>query len=382
MLAIPRSPPVYRENILRISSNVLALAFLFLTVLGQPRPASADPEEPSLRQMIGQMLMVGFVGSSEEADGYRTVLQQAFEGKIGGVLYLGRNNPSLDSGRQMKGGPQRVSWTRLLIAIDQEGGHIERLTNAVGFEEIPGAASVSETLDPDAAKILYKELGGGLASLGFNLNLGPVVDLNINPDNPIIGRLGRSYADDPKRVETYARAFVDGHRASGVLTSLKHFPGHGSSIDDSHKGSADVTKTWKEAELMPYTALIASGHADMIMSSHVMNGRLSGQKRIPASLSPKTLIDLLRGSLRFKGVVITDDLQMRAITDRLGFEEAVRLAVLAGNDILVFANDKDPDPQIPEKAAAVLAREAQRSPEMLERIRTSYANIMSLKSRL
>lgn len=127
MLAIPRSPPVYRENILRISSNVLALAFLFLTVLAQPRPASADPEEPSLRHMIGQMLMVGFVGSSEEADGYRTVLQQAFEGKIGGVLYLGRNIRSLDSTRRMNEGLQSVSGTRLLIAIDQEGGHIERL---------------------------------------------------------------------------------------------------------------------------------------------------------------------------------------------------------------------------------------------------------------
>lgn len=219
-------------------------------------------------------------------------------------------------------------------------------------------------------------------ALGFNLNLGPVVDLNINPDNPIIGRLGRSYADDPKRVESYARAFVDGHRANGVLTSLKHFPGHGSSISDSHKGSADVTKTWKEAELLPYAALIASGHADMIMSSHVMNIRLSGHKRIPASLSPETLIDLLRGSLSFKGVVITDDLQMGAITASLGFEEAVRLAVLAGNDILVFANDKNPDPQIPEKVALVLVREAQNNPKMLERIRASYGNIMRLKSGL
>lgn len=367
---------------MRISFSFLALAFLVSPLLTQPRSASADPEEPSLRHMIGQMLLVGFVGSSEEADGYRTVLQQAFEGKIGGVLYLGRNIRSLDSIRRMNEGLQGVSGTRLLIAIDQEGGHIERLTNAVGFEEIPSAASVSETLNPDAAKILYKKLGGGLASLGFNLNLGPVVDLNINPDNPIIGRLGRSYADDPKRVESYARAFVDGHRANGVLTSLKHFPGHGSSISDSHKGSADVTKTWKEAELLPYAALIASGHADMIMSSHVMNIRLSGHKRIPASLSPETLIDLLRGSLSFKGVVITDDLQMGAITASLGFEEAVRLAVLAGNDILVFANDKNPDPQIPEKVALVLVREAQNNPKMLERIRASYGNIMRLKSGL
>lgn len=154
---------------MRISFSFLALAFLVSPLLTQPRSASADPEEPSLRHMIGQMLLVGFVGSSEEADGYRTVLQQAFEGKIGGVLYLGRNIRSLDSIRRMNEGLQGVSGTRLLIAIDQEGGHIERLTNAVGFEEIPSAASVSETLNPDAAKILYKKLGGGLASLGSGL---------------------------------------------------------------------------------------------------------------------------------------------------------------------------------------------------------------------
>lgn len=373
---------IYRENTLRISSIFLALTFLVLPVLANSVLASADAEEPSLRHMVGQMLMVGFVGSSQEADGYRTVLQQAFEGKIGGVLYLSRNIRSLDRVRQMNEGLQSVSGTPLLIAVDQEGGRIERLTDAVGFKEIPSAASVSRTLAPDAAREVYENLAAGLASLEFNLNLGPVIDLNINPNNPIIGRLGRSYSDDPKRVEAYARAFVDGHRARGVLTSLKHFPGHGSSVGDSHKGSADVTETWKEAELLPYTALIASGHADLIMSSHVMNGRLSGEKRVPTSLSRKTLIDLLRESMRFKGVVISDDLQMGAIKGSLGFEDTVRAAVLAGNDILVFANDKSPDPLIPEKAAAVLVRDAQKNPEILERIRASYVNIMRLKSKL
>lgn len=376
------NPRASGEYTLRGLSVLFAIAVLLLPVPASSVSASARAEEPSLRQMVGQMLMVGFTGGSLEADGYRTIHQQAFEGRIGGVLFLGRNIRSLDRVRQMNEALQSVSRTPLLIAVDQEGGRIERLTRGVGFREIPSAASVSETLAPDAAREVYEDLAGRLASLGFNLNLGPVVDLNINPDNPIIGRLGRSYSDDPKRVEAYAKAFVDGHRVRGVLTSLKHFPGHGSSVDDTHYGSADVTNTWRENELLPYAGLIATGHADMIMSSHVVNARLSGEERLPASLSANILNDLLRGALRFDGVVITDDLQMGAVNDGRGLDDTVRVAVLAGNDILVFANDKAPDPQLPEKVAAVLIREAQRNPDMLQRIRMSYVNIMRLKSRL
>lgn len=367
---------------MRSSSILLALAALVLPVFANSISISANSGEPSLRHMVGQMLMVGFVGFNQEATGYTTVLQQVFQGRIGGVLYLRRNIRSLDLVRQMNEGLQRVTQTPLLIAVDQEGGLIERLTDAVGFQEIPSSASVAETLSPAAAREVYANLAAGLASLGFNLNLGPVVDLNINRENPIIGRLGRSYSDDPKRVEVYARAFVDGHRANGVLSSLKHFPGHGSSVGDSHAGSADVTNTWNESELLPYEALIASGHADTIMSSHVVNGRLAGESGVPSSLSRKILVDLLRRSMGFKGVVITDDLQMGAIQDSLGFEDAVREAVMAGNDILVFANDKNPDPLIPQKATAVLIREAQKNPEMLKRIHESYINIMRLKSKL
>jgi beta-N-acetylhexosaminidase len=338
-------------------------------------------DDADLRRMIGQMVLVGFVGSSPNAKGYRTVLKQAGEGKIGGVIYLGRNIRSLEQVRLLNEGLQRVSKVRLFIAVDQEGGRIERLTKAVGFEEIPSAAAVSRLMSPDEARKVYERLASGLARQGFNLNLGPVVDLNVNDANPIIGRLGRSFSDDPRRVGAYAKAFVEGHRAKGVLTALKHFPGHGSSASDSHTGAADVTRTWNKTELLPYRTLIASGDAEIVMSAHVINGNLSGRERVPSSLSSATLTTLLRESLRFKGVVISDDMQMGAIEERTNFEEAVREAVLAGNDILVFANDKHPDPLIPEKVAALLLEEAHRNPGMLARIRESHARVMRLKDK-
>ncbi|WP_172352344.1 glycoside hydrolase family 3 protein [Mesorhizobium sp. NZP2298] len=195
-------------------------------------------------------------------------------------------------------------------------------------------------------------MAAGLSDVGFNLNLAPVVDVNVNPANPIIGKLGRSFSADPQTVEAYAKVFVEAHRAKGVLTALKHFPGHGSSTKDSHKGMADVSKTWSDKELLPYKNLIASGDVDMVMSAHVINDKLSFSTEIPSSLSRATLTGLLRDNMPFKGVVISDDMQMQAITDNISFEDSVLRAVRAGNDILIFANDKHPDPLVPEKVAA------------------------------
>ncbi|WP_084508532.1 glycoside hydrolase family 3 N-terminal domain-containing protein [Mesorhizobium sp. WSM3224] len=375
-------------------SPFLAAAF---ALIGLSAPLRADPapqaptkgtdlhrtiEDGKLKQMIGQMVLVGFIGDSVGDDGYKRVVQQAQAGEITGVIYLGRNIASLNAVRQLNDGLQKYAMTRLLIAIDQEGGRIQRLTGEVGFKSVPSQADVAKTLSPDEAGAVYENLAAALAGLGFNLNLAPVVDLNVNPANPIIGKLGRSFSADPQEVEAYARAFVQAHRAKGVLTALKHFPGHGSSTKDSHKGIADVTKTWSKKELLPYEDLIASGDVDMVMAAHVINAKLAYSPDIPASLSRPTLTALLRDTMHFKGVVISDDMQMQAITDNVSFEDSVRRAVMAGNDILIFANDKHPDPAIPEKVAAILSEEARRNPEMLERIKKSYENVMLLKRKL
>ncbi|MER9395413.1 MULTISPECIES: glycoside hydrolase family 3 protein [unclassified Mesorhizobium] len=339
-------------------------------------------EDARLRQMIGQMVLVGFVGSEPDAEGYARVVRQAEEGKITGVIYLGRNIDGLKQVRQLNEGLQRFAATPLLIAVDQEGGRIQRFTGAMGFNETPSEATVAKSMSPDEAGVVYQNLASALSDLGFNLNLAPVVDVNVNPANPIIGKLGRSFSADPQTVEAYAKAFVEAHRAKGVLTVLKHFPGHGSSTKDSHKGMADVSKTWSDKELLPYKNLIASGDVDMVMSAHVINNKLSFSAQIPSSLSRATLTGLLRDKMHFKGVVISDDMQMQAITNTISFEDSVRRAVLAGNDILIFANDKHPDPLVPEKVAALLSEEARKDPEMLERIQKSYENIIRLKRKL
>ncbi|MDX0463421.1 glycoside hydrolase family 3 protein [Sinorhizobium medicae] len=342
----------------------------------------ADGRDTIIRQMIGQMVLVGFVGNKPDDEGYKIVLDQAAQGRISGVLYLGRNIRSLKAVKDLNERLQSVSREPLLVAVDQEGGRIERLTKAVGFRESPSAASVAHTMEPDAAEVEYGKMAAGLASWGFNLNLGPVVDLNTNPANPIIGRLGRSYSPDEQKVSAYARAFVEGHRRNGMLTALKHFPGHGSSAGDTHKGIVDVTQSWSDSELAPYRDLIASGDAQMIMSSHVINRNIAGAEGTPASMSPATLAGLLRKALKFKGVIISDDLQMGAIINTRSFEDTVKQAVLAGNDVLVFANDKHPDPTIPDRISDLLLKEARANPTILNRIKESAGRVMRLKDSL
>jgi beta-N-acetylhexosaminidase len=337
--------------------------------------------DDQLRRMIGQMVLVGFVGDNPEAEGYRLVMKQAEKGQITGIILLKRNIQSMPSVQALNAGLQSASKVPLLISIDQEGGRIERLTSVIGFRETASAEKIARSMSETKAFKIYREMAGSLHNLGFNLNFGPVVDVNINPQNPIIGRLGRSFSADPQKVINYAMAFIKAHNEAHVLTALKHFPGHGSSKRDSHKGSADVTATWNESELEPYEIIIGLNEADMVMSSHVINGKLAGS-RMPSSLSAEILKKLLRGKLQFKGVVISDDMQMEAIASNYGFEDSVVKAVLAGNDILVFANDKHPDPLIPEKIADLLVKEAKTNPQMLSRIRDASTNIARLKKKI
>jgi beta-N-acetylhexosaminidase len=371
--------------------KALSLAALLLPLINgsagaleeSPRQQSAQVGEQLLRRMIGQMVMVGYVGNKERDAGFHAVQEQAAKGRLTGVLYLGRNIRTIDGVKAMNRELQAAAdGLPLLIAVDQEGGRIERLTKAVGFHEIPSAASVAQTMNPSEAEAAYKKMAMQLAALGFNLNLGPVVDLNTNPDNPIIGRLGRSFSADGEKATDYGRSFVKGHRQAGVLTALKHFPGHGSSNGDTHKEVVDVSQTWTESELVPYEELIDSGDADMVMSAHVVNRNIPGAENTPASMSPATLVGLLRKKLRFKGVVISDDLQMQAIASTLSFDDTVVRAVMAGNDILVFANDKHPDPTIPDRISDLLAREARANPALMTRIQESYGRVVRLKSKI
>jgi beta-N-acetylhexosaminidase len=166
----------------------------------------------------------------------------------------------------------------------------------------------------------------------------------VNKKNRVIYRLGRSYGSRGDRVAMFDKIFINAMHRQKILTSLKHFPGHGSSLGDTHKGFVDVSKTWSNKELLPFKQVIDSGKADSIMVAHVFNQHIDS--RYPASLSYKTIHGLLRGKLGYRGVVITDDLQMYAISKHYSLKNTIKLAINAGVDILLFGNQLDPKHEV------------------------------------
>lgn len=375
--------------------RLLAAFLTVLTTLGglnMARAEATDPgtelaakEEIALETKIGQMILVGFLGNRPSHSGFKRVLAQMEAGQIGGVLYLGRNLRDRKTVRQMNAALSEAAadHSPALIAIDQEGGIVQRLKRHHGFPQTVSAKRMARRSSPAEALEAYAVLAEGLTDWGFTLNLGPVVDVDINTRNPIIGRLGRSYSRDPVKVADYGAAFVEAHRGHGVLTALKHFPGHGSSRRDSHKGAVDVSRTWSDKELIPFQRLIDNDKVDLIMTAHVINRRLQNEgKGVPVSLSETALTGTLRGDLGFAGVIITDDLQMDAIRRNHSLEDAVLRAVGAGTDILLFANDKRPDPEIPSKVAKILLTAAKDDPQLVNKINAAYERIVTLKDGL
>ena len=331
--------------------------------------------------MAGQMILVGFAGDSAAETGALT--RMIGEGRLGGVMYLKTNVASLDAVKRMNASfaaarPDLPPF----IAIDQEGGSVERLTSDVGFTEIPAAGDIAATRDPLGAEAVYLKMAQGLHALGFTLNFGPVVDLNLNPDNPAIGRYKRAYGADPETVEGYAEAFVSAHRQAGLLTALKHFPGHGSATSDSHEGFVDITRTLQVKELDPFRALVADGYADMVMVAHLYHAKfgLDPVSQQPASLNPAWIEGVLRHQIGFQGVVITDDLEMGAIRKLFTLKQSVLQAVRAGADVLLFSNTVKPRLELADEVRAILVDEAARDTAFRDRIVQSYGRIVALKN--
>ncbi|MEA1918397.1 MAG: glycoside hydrolase family 3 N-terminal domain-containing protein [Campylobacterota bacterium] len=299
-------------------------------------------EESELKKMIGRMLVVGF--EDERLKPASRIIKQINDYDLGGVIlfdrfYTDRNRTkNIRSPKQLHALTQQLnalSHKPLLIALDQEGGKVARLKEKYGFGATPSAQEIAEG-SLDKAEEAYKTLAKTLHENGINCNFAPVVDLALNPHNKVIYQLERSYGSDPLHVSEYALSFIDALRSENVLSVLKHFPGHGSSLGDSHKGFVDVSDTWKAIELEPYKMLIAQGKADMIMTAHVYNSHLD--QKYPATLSHAINTKLLRETLGFQGVIISDDLQMKAISQHYSLKETVTLAINSGVDILLFGN--------------------------------------------
>jgi beta-N-acetylhexosaminidase len=327
----------------------LPRALLLLALLGAAACRSATPPpEPArmtaLTSRLGELLLVGFHGTTGE--GNPDLERLLCEARAGGALLFGRNVVDAAQvtalARFIAERARACTGRPIFIGVDAEGGRVMRLGASAGYSATLSHRELGDENDLALTELEARRIGARLREAGINWNLAPVVDVGYNPANPVIVGTGRSFGADAARVTEQARAYLAGAHAAGVLTALKHFPGHGGSFADSHLGFVDVTDTARpEIELAPYRALMAEGVVDAVMTAHVFNRRLD--ERHPATLSRATIGSLLRRELGWNGVVVSDDLRMGAIEQHYGLDEAAVLALDAGVDLLLIADDRLPD---------------------------------------
>lgn len=354
------------------------------TTAAIPPAATAIPESPYSAK-IGQMILGGFDGLTVAPGD--PVGRAVAAGHLGNVVLFEtgpdgglRNIQSAAQVTTLDAGLQQLAPTALLIATDEEGGEVARFDPRHGFPPTVSEQYLGEQDDTALTARYAGSMAQVLASVGVNLNLAPVVDLNVNPDNPVIGALGRSFSADPAVVTRQALAFIDAMHADGILCTLKHFPGHGSSTADSHLGFVDVTNTWSPTELEPFRNIINAGKSDAIMTAHIFNARLDPD--YPATLSHATITGILRNQLGYDGVVLTDDMQMGAIANYYGFEQAIELAINAGADIISIASTTISGGDAGGRAFAAIADAVAAGRIPAARIDESSARIQRLKQRI
>lgn len=360
--------------------------FILLCVLSGCGGGSSAHSSDLSRQ-IGQMLMIGFRGLEVDQDS--PIVKDIQNKRIGGVVIFDydvalkssvRNVKSPEQLRTLVADLQNASQDTLLIAVDQEGGKVARLKEKYGFPPNVSQGWLGEQNSTELTRSYALKTASTLKDMGINVNLAPVVDVNVNPDNPVIGALERSFSANPETVALHAKEVIKAHREKNILTALKHFPGHGSSTKDSHHGFTDVTNTWTEMELEPYSLLFQSPGVDMVMTAHVFNSKLD--PNWPATLSSNILHDLLRVQLGYDGVIISDDMQMGAIRDYYGLETALERTITAGADIIIFGNNLVYEPDIATRARDIILELIQEGKISETQINESYERIMDLKGRL
>ncbi len=364
---------------------LLALAGILTITATLAACSSDDADSLSLEDAVGQMLLIGFRGEilddeveallKEIAPG--AVILFDYDGPSGGEQV--RNVVSPEQLQALTASLQETSELPLLIAIDAEGGFVNRLKEQYGFEvQLPshltlGAGTPSQTASLAGASAQQ------LSDLGINWNLAPVVDVNVFPESPAIGYWERSFSDDPALVAEHAAAFARAHHEQGVVSTLKHFPGHGSAVGDTHLGVTDVTDSFiREAELAPYRTLIEDGYDDVVMTAHVVNRHLDPSAR-PATLSRPIVTDLLRGELGFGGVILSDDMQMGAILEEYSLETAAIEAIKAGVDVILIANQNTYDIDHVRRIKAAIIAAVEQGEISRQRIDESVARILALK---
>ncbi|HEX2241733.1 MAG TPA: beta-N-acetylhexosaminidase [Gammaproteobacteria bacterium] len=318
---------------------------------------------------IGQMLMVGLSGHELTTAELKICQSHNF----GGFILFSRNCCDLAQIRSLCRSLCQVTSDTPFIAIDEEGGSVHRLPSP--FTHFPPAARIGKTGNLDLAFRVGRAIAAELTLVGINLNFAPVLDVNSNAGNPIIG--DRSFGTTPKQVAAMALAWSDGLRSMGIIPCGKHFPGHGHTDTDSHLQLPRVTKSLSElhaVELKPFLDA-CRGRIEALMTAHVVFPALD--EELPATLSSRIVTGVLRQEFGYKGVVFSDDMEMKAISGNFDAGEAAVSSVRAGIDVLLYCHDL-------AKAAGIvelLCREARDDSQLLARIEESHARIDIIKKR-
>lgn len=299
-------------------------------------PIKSVIDNMSLDEKLGQLFIVGFNGQEIDKE-----IVDLIEGdKVSGFILFKRNIGSKDEISQLIEDLKERNETNkipLFISLDEEGGNVSRLNHIFGG--IPAASKIGKMDNVEETFNYGVEIGERLSELGFNLNFAPVLDINTNPKNPVIGN--RAFGNTPELVIRHGIEFMKGIEDRGIIACVKHFPGHGDTIMDSHKTLPIVDKNLeelKEMELLPFIKAIEED-VDMIMIAHILLSKIDGD--YPSSMSKTIISDLLRGDLNFEGVVITDDLIMGGIRENYKLEEAAVEFFKAGGDIALIGNHRE-----------------------------------------
>ncbi|MFT3741603.1 MAG: glycoside hydrolase family 3 N-terminal domain-containing protein [Gammaproteobacteria bacterium] len=375
----------------------LLVTLLCLIFLGASAQTASTNTQPDLKYKIGQMLMLGFKATALQPND--SITQDILAQRVGGVIlfakqFLTKDINNIENPAQLQQLTQSLQGYAkqaaiqnhnqlypLLIGIDYEGGLVNQLKENMGFPKTVPVADVAKGSLANADQIA-SQMAQTLKRAGINLDFAPVLDVNVNPNNPIIAKYKRSFSDDPQQVARYARVYDQAFHRAGILCAYKHFPGHGSSTGDSHKELVDISKTWKSYELDPYRILFNQPDScEFVMVGHLINRQLD-PSGMPGTLSYAMMTQVLRQQLHFSGVIITDDLQMNAIHKQYTLEQTVRAAINGGADILLFGNQLVPTPQTAQQLIDIIYQDVQDGKISEARIDEAYQHIMQIKARL
>jgi beta-N-acetylhexosaminidase len=327
----------------RFDSRISRRAFIASAAGVATFAAKAAEPSTTLASDVASLLMVGFAGSSPYSPSAIRLARYIRHGHVGSVFFV-QDNVGFNRDLQELVAGFKAARPGLRLAIDHEGGLVQRLTPTHGCRRVPKAFDIPGRMSPSEALDFYAQVGKEFAATGFNINLAPVVDIYA-PGNPAIAKFGRAFSSDPEIIVAYARAFIDGFHASRIVCALKHFPGYGNATEDNHDELPDITKTWSARDLEPYSALIGSNRVNLIMGTHLKLASLD--PNMPTTLSRRITAGLLREELRFQGVIMTDDIDMAALAKSMDRKSAFIAALAAGNDLIMVKNVTNHDPNFP-----------------------------------